>query len=218
MYIFKQSADVALALGISPARLAALSLGSALSGSAGSLLGRDKQDIPGLGASGMVQGMLVATMLAAPKLPVNVMFIPIDISYRTVVLGFIAYDLYNFIAEQRAGKKLQTDSWLLGTTYVGYAAHLGGAAFGAAFYFFLARRRGRVPPGMVGGLRRPSPQSPVSGAQTQAPWRSEMPGSQPPPGSKPPSGNQLPDPPSVQQPQETKRPYRPIPKILNKKK
>ncbi|PSR90865.1 hypothetical protein BD289DRAFT_203682 [Coniella lustricola] len=114
MFVFKQAADVASFIGLSPLRFTLLGLGSALGGSAGALYDKNRcirngePDIPSLGASGMVQGMLVATMFAAPWLPMSVMFIPVEISYRTAVLGFIAWDMYNLHSEVTSGKRQET--------------------------------------------------------------------------------------------------------------
>lgn len=147
MFMLHEAANIASYVGVGPVKLAALALGSALGGSAGSLYDASARaragepDMPGLGASGMVQGMLMATMLAAPWLPMNVLFIPVTISYRTVVGGFIAWDMWKLYDERRAGQKKANWSG----SYVGYAAHLGGAVFGSAFYLLAMRRGGRLP-------------------------------------------------------------------------
>ncbi|KAF3763686.1 hypothetical protein M406DRAFT_352435 [Cryphonectria parasitica EP155] len=149
MFMLREASMIASHVGVGPGRLAALALGSALGGSAGSLYDSTRRvqngepDVPGLGASGMVQGMLVATMLAAPRLPMQVMFIPIEISYRNVVGGFIAWDLYNLYQERAAGQR--KESWTGSGSYIGYAAHLGGGAFGAVFYLLAIRRGRRLP-------------------------------------------------------------------------
>ncbi|KAI1322360.1 hypothetical protein F5Y16DRAFT_386720 [Xylariaceae sp. FL0255] len=148
MFMLHQATQIATFVGMGPLRWSMLALGSAVGGSLGSLYDSaemaklGERDAPGLGASGMVQGMLVATVRAAPYLPMHVFFIPVAISYRTVVLGFIAYDMYNLAQQRAAGQRKK--SWMTGS-FVGYAAHLGGAAFGFLFYS-LAFRRGRMPP------------------------------------------------------------------------
>lgn len=148
MFMLSQATAIAGAVGLGPARLTLLALGSALGGSAGALLDNRRRgsadDAPvldALGASGMVQGMLVATACAAPRLPMNVMFIPVDISYGLLVAGFIAWDLYRLYEERE--KNARVKGW--SGSYTAYAGHLGGAAFGAVFYL-LAARRGRVLP------------------------------------------------------------------------
>lgn len=148
MFMLYQASSIATYVGLGPLRLATLALGSALGGSVGALYDNTQRiragepDVPGLGASGMVQGMLVATMLAAPLLPMQVLFIPVDIAYRTFVGGFLAWDMYQLFSERTQGGR-KTAGWT--GSYVGYAAHLGGAAFGAAFYV-VAMRRGRPMP------------------------------------------------------------------------
>ncbi|KAJ4387800.1 hypothetical protein N0V93_008402 [Gnomoniopsis smithogilvyi] len=148
MFMLHQATSIGTYVGLGPIRLATLALGSALGGSVGALYDNTQRiragepDVPGLGASGMVQGMLVATMLAAPRLPMQIFFIPIDISYRAVVGGFLAWDMYKLYEERRRGDRKKS-GW--SGSYVGYAAHLGGAAFGAAFYL-VAMRRGRPMP------------------------------------------------------------------------
>ncbi|KAI0146907.1 hypothetical protein GGR57DRAFT_286030 [Xylariaceae sp. FL1272] len=147
MFMLHQSCTIAAMVGLGPLRVGALALGSALAGSVGALYDADAMmkkggpDMYGLGASGMVQGMLVATMRAAPGLPMYFMFIPIPVPYRTLVLGFIAWDMYKLYDQRTSGR--HKENWH--GSIVGYAAHLGGAAFGAVFYS-LAMRRGRLPP------------------------------------------------------------------------
>lgn len=149
MFMIREASKIASYVGLGPGRLAVLALGSALGGSFGALCDSytsteaGQPDIPGLGASGMVQGMLMATMLAVPWLPMQIMFIPIDLSYRTFVVGFLAWDMYNLYEQRMAGQR--KESWLHAGSYIGYAAHLGGAAFGALFYL-VAMRRGRLLP------------------------------------------------------------------------
>jgi membrane associated rhomboid family serine protease len=59
--------------------------------------------------------------------------------YWVLVGGFVGYDMYRLYEQRSSGQRKQ--NWM--GAYVGYAAHLGGAAFGAAFYF-LAMRRGMI--------------------------------------------------------------------------
>lgn len=65
------------AIGIGPIRLAVLGIGSAVCGSLGSLYDYQKTaeagltESRGLGASGMVEGVMMATMLAQPRWPVS---------------------------------------------------------------------------------------------------------------------------------------------------
>ncbi|KUI61826.1 Rhomboid protein 1, mitochondrial [Cytospora mali] len=132
-------------IGLGPLRMGTLALGSALCGSLGSLYDYRKAaeaglpESSGLGASAMVEGVMVATMLAVPKLPMQLFPIPITMPYWVLVGGFVGYDMYRLYEQRTSGQLKQ--NWM--GAYVGYAAHLGGAAFGAAFYF-LAMRRGMV--------------------------------------------------------------------------
>lgn len=146
MYMLHQSTIFGALVGLSPLRLSALALTSALGGSVAQLLdygsreGEHGVGRSALGASGMVQGMLVATACAAPLMPVFAMFIPIPIAYRTFVGGFLAWDAYNLYHTRSGNEKT---NWM-GST-VGYGAHLGGAVAGAAFYL-VAMRRGKLMP------------------------------------------------------------------------
>ncbi|ROW07455.1 hypothetical protein VMCG_03926 [Cytospora schulzeri] len=132
-------------IGMGPLRMSALALGSAVCGSLGSLYDYNKAaeaglpESSGLGASGMVEGIMVATMLAVPRLPMQLFPIPITMPYWVLVGGFVGYDMYRLYEQRSSGQRKQ--NWM--GAYVGYAAHLGGAAFGAAFYF-LAMRKGMV--------------------------------------------------------------------------
>lgn len=152
MYVLHSATNIAAVVGLGPLRLTALALTSALGGSVAHVLQesrmhKDRREhgtrAQGAhGASAMVQGILVATACAAPLLPVNVMFIPIPIAYRTVVGAFMAWDLYGFYESLSTEGKAKKN-WM-GLT-VAYGAHLGGAVAGAAFYF-VAMRRGRAKP------------------------------------------------------------------------
>ncbi|KAK7736659.1 hypothetical protein SLS53_006865 [Cytospora paraplurivora] len=132
-------------IGLGPVRMGTLAVGSALCGSLGSLYDYGKAaeagmgEGSGLGASGMVEGLMVATALAVPRLPMQLFPIPIPMPYWVLVGGFVGYDMYRLYEQRTSGRRKQ--NWM--GAYVGYAAHLGGAAFGAAFYF-LAMRRGMV--------------------------------------------------------------------------
>lgn len=65
--------------------------------------------------------------------------IPVTIPYWGVMAAFVGYDMYRLYEEKKSGQKHV--NWLGSST--GYAAHLGGAVFGAAFYY-LAMRRGMM--------------------------------------------------------------------------
>ena len=78
------------AIGLGPIRLAILGLGSAVCGSLGSLYDYQKSaeaglpELRGLGASGMVEGVMMATMLAQPRWPVSA-------SHYIYLLSFYEY-------------------------------------------------------------------------------------------------------------------------------
>lgn len=147
MMVLNTTANIGFShlIGLSPLRMSALALGSALCGSLGTLYDYDKAARAGLpegsslGASGMVEGIMVATMLAVPRLPMVIFPIPIAMPYWVLVGGFVGYDMYRLYEQRASGQRKL--NWM--GAYVGYAAHLGGAAFGAAFYF-LAMRRGMM--------------------------------------------------------------------------
>ncbi|KAI3390605.1 hypothetical protein diail_9095 [Diaporthe ilicicola] len=130
------------AIGLGPVRMTALALGSAVFGSLGSLYDYQKsaeaglQESHGLGASGMVEGIMMATMLAQPRWPMMIFPIPVEIPYWGIVAAFVGYDMYRLYQEKTSGQKHR--NWM--GSYTGYAAHLGGAMFGAAFYFLAVRR------------------------------------------------------------------------------
>ncbi|KAL1859618.1 hypothetical protein Daus18300_009483 [Diaporthe australafricana] len=133
------------AIGLGPVRMTVLALGSALFGSLGSLYDYQKNaeaglpESRGLGASGMVEGVMMATMLAQPRWPMMVFPIPVSIPYWGVVAAFVGYDMYRLYEERTSGQRHV--NWM--GSYTGYAAHLGGALFGAAFYV-VAIRRGMI--------------------------------------------------------------------------
>ncbi|KAJ0116853.1 hypothetical protein J7T55_010004 [Diaporthe amygdali] len=133
------------AIGLGPVRMTILALGSAAGGSLGALYDYQQSaqaglpESRGLGASGMVEGIMMATMLAQPRWPMMVFPIPVSIPYWGVVAAFVGYDMYRLYEERKSGQRHV--NWI--GSYTGYAAHLGGAVFGTAFYF-LAMRRGML--------------------------------------------------------------------------
>lgn len=138
MFVFYQGARFGTGMGIGPGRLAALCLGSGLAASAGQLYvdstRRPSPARPGervcLGASGIVEGLLVGTVMCYPKSPWHFMFIPVPVHGWLLVGAFVAWDMYNLSQEQKTGK----------SGSVAFASHLGGGAFGAAFYMLMLRR------------------------------------------------------------------------------
>ncbi|KAH8896140.1 hypothetical protein GQ53DRAFT_743467 [Thozetella sp. PMI_491] len=154
MFAFHFGTNLAFYRGLGTGRFLALSLGSILVSSACSMVDETTRKGPSnnphagpvmyqhLGASGMVQGIITAMALTLPYFPVQLMFIPIEFSLWQAAVGFVGWDLYNLLQARKAGSKLD------GSTVVGYAAHLGGAAFGAAYYMLRLRYRfgGAFPP------------------------------------------------------------------------
>lgn len=145
MFMLHEATEIATLLGLGPARIGVLALGSALGGSAGHLIDSCAQIAAGrpersaLGASGVVQGMLVATACRAPLLPMRWMgVLPAD--YRTLVVGFLAYDLWRLYESRKTGADKDA---FRASDGVAYAAHLGGAVFGGVYYL-VALRRGMV--------------------------------------------------------------------------
>lgn len=102
-----------------------------------------RTDIPALGASGAVAGLLMAFALLFPKeriLVLGVLPIPALIG----ALAFVGLDVWGLIAQGRGGG-----------LPIGHGAHLGGAAFGAAAYFFYFKPRLRRRRPLTGGAHPP---------------------------------------------------------------
>ena len=70
-----------------------------------------------VGASGAVMGVMVAFAFLFPNTPLYLMFIPIPIKAKWVVIGFIALDLFGGINPQQGDN-------------IAHFAHLGGAVTG----------------------------------------------------------------------------------------
>ncbi len=91
-------------------------------------------EIPALGASGAVSGLLLAYALHFPRHKI-LLFGIIPVPALAGVLAFVGIDLWGLIAQTRGGG-----------LPIGHGAHLGGAAAGAAMYFAYLRSRIRMPP------------------------------------------------------------------------
>lgn len=153
MFAFTFVSGLGFSSGLGAARMVVLALGSAVASSASSMLDETTRtgaggggSSPGhahLGASGMVEGLLVALTLMRPRVPVYVMFVPVAIPLWVAAGAFVAWDYYHLVRERQRGP---TPGWM--GSYVGYSAHLGGAAFGAAYYLLRLRYRfgGVLPP------------------------------------------------------------------------
>ena len=89
------------------------------------ILGRD--DIPALGASGAVSGLLLAYALHFPRHRI-LLFGIVPVPALAGVLAFVGLDLWGLIAQGRGGG-----------LPIGHGAHLGGALAGALIYFLYLR-------------------------------------------------------------------------------
>lgn len=149
MIAFAFVSRLGFASGLGATRMLTLAVGSTIASSAGSMLNETTRVGAGLGhahlgASGMIEGLLVALTLMRPRVPVYIMFIPVAIPLWVASGGFVAWDYYHLMRERETGPK---PGWM--GSYVGYAAHLGGAVFGAGYYLLRLRYRfgGVLPPG-----------------------------------------------------------------------
>jgi membrane associated rhomboid family serine protease len=71
-----------------------------------------------VGASGAVTGIIYSAILMVPNLPINIMFIPIDIPGYIFGVLYLLYSIY--------GMKAKNDN-------IGHTAHIGGAIGGYVF-------------------------------------------------------------------------------------
>ncbi len=85
-------------------------------------------DVPALGASGAVSAVIILFSLLFPKEKILLFgIVPLPAWFASA--GFVLWDLWGLIG-QRRGEGLP----------IGHGAHLGGAAFGLAYWFFVVRR------------------------------------------------------------------------------
>jgi len=91
-------------------------------------------DIPALGASGAVSGLLLAYALLFPRHKILLMGI-VPVPALIGVLAFVGIDLWGLFAQTRGGG-----------LPIGHGAHLGGALAGAAMWFFWLRSTRPVEP------------------------------------------------------------------------
>lgn len=97
-------------------------------------------DIPALGASGAVSGLLLAYALHFPRHRI-LLFGIVPVPALAGVLAFLGLDLWGLMAQGRGGG-----------LPIGHGAHLGGALAGALIYFLYLRTTYLVP-----AIRRPEP-------------------------------------------------------------
>lgn len=147
---------ISMVPGVGGIRFLALCIGSALSGSAGWVyheVQRSKASIDkngtifsngqrvinsALGASGMVMGVGMAATGLMPFAPMTFMFIPIPVPLFVLTVAYFGIDTFYLDSGSR----------------IGHAAHLGGAVFGAAYYFASMRNFGGVWPMVRRALRK----------------------------------------------------------------
>jgi membrane associated rhomboid family serine protease len=84
------------------------------------------QDIPTLGASGAIFGLLVAFGYLFPNTELYLMFIPIPIKAKYLVVGYAAVELFLGFSGMEPG--------------VAHFAHLGGALFGFLLVYYWNKR------------------------------------------------------------------------------
>ncbi len=84
-------------------------------------------NVPTLGASGAVYGILLAFGFLYPRQPIYLMFIPVPIQARWVVLGYGAIELLQAINNNPSDN-------------VAHLAHLGGMIFGLLILFYWRRK------------------------------------------------------------------------------
>lgn len=84
-------------------------------------------DIPALGASGAVSGLLLAYALTFPRHKILLMGI-VPVPALLGVLAFVGIDLWGLFAQTRGGG-----------LPIGHGAHLGGALAGAVMYYFFLK-------------------------------------------------------------------------------
>ncbi|KAF2500076.1 hypothetical protein BU16DRAFT_522914 [Lophium mytilinum] len=112
-------------------RLALLSVGSLISGSAFFLVHEKRRErrfynVQGIGASGMVMGLGAAAACLVPMQQMMVVIVPAPLF--VVVAGYFAYDFW----------------YLNQHTGTAHSGHLGGMAFGLLYYVLSLRKFGGV--------------------------------------------------------------------------
>lgn len=107
----------------------AILLGSGLASSAAFLFDerRNKTNGRGIGASGVVSGVLTTVTMFIPRLPTRIFFIlPMPLWVATA--GYFVVDSY--MMANSSGSR------------IGHSAHIGGGLFGVAYYLLFLRRFG----------------------------------------------------------------------------
>lgn len=91
----------------------------------------DSPDLPALGASGAVAGVVLLFSLMFPREKI-LLFGIVPVPALFGALGFIGLDIWGLVAQTKGGG-----------LPIGHGAHLGGALIGILYYFGVVRRRWR---------------------------------------------------------------------------
>ncbi|MFD2891621.1 rhomboid family intramembrane serine protease [Flavobacterium chuncheonense] len=94
----------------------------------------DSYNIPAVGASGAIYGLLVAFAFMFPNAELALMFVPVPIKAKYFVPGLLAIDLY-------LGLKGASFFGSGGGTGIAHFAHLGGALFGYIMMWYWKRNQ-----------------------------------------------------------------------------
>lgn len=134
--------------GIGAAHIISLCLGSAITGSfaflythglqdpppknskfPGAIIGTGTVQLSALGASGMVMGAGMAATCLLPTAPMSLLFPPVTLPLWMLMSIYVGLDFY-FLGDMRSR--------------IGHDAHIGGAVYGAMYYFGNLRKYGGV--------------------------------------------------------------------------
>ena len=110
-----------------------------------------------VGASGAVFGVMMAVAMLAPNIPFVMLFFPVPIKARTLVIVYGAFELFNEVSGSQDG--------------IAHLAHLGGFVGG---YLFIKFALGRASRGGLLGFMRPKPRL----------WKNESAGQPPDSGNR----------------------------------
>lgn len=110
-------------------RFAGLILGSAAASTAAFAYDNRGVEASGIGASGIVSGVVMASTFLTPRAPASILGI-VNAPLWVLTGGFFLLDSYMAQTRTRTG--------------IGHSAHLGGGVFGAAFYALFLRRYGGI--------------------------------------------------------------------------
>ena len=152
-------------------------MGASVSGSAASLIVSQnmRSDFIGCGASAVVYAISVAASLGAPTETIKLEMQPLEIHAKpwAVTVFSLATDILGFLASQgglaanlhrrfdsSATQSIPWDQNPRTRIFVGHAAHLAGAAIGAAYYWLILRpkmarvQNRRLTEGLANGMNQ----------------------------------------------------------------